>query len=102
MQTLVGSSLIQIGQGLEKQENQAPQKLSAALDQFFSEQQYEDKNIKEAKKILGDLSNEFSEEQLKDIVTEVQYLTESWLDNFEREVFKGLTLKELLHEKGAP
>lgn len=71
-----------------------------SLDELFPEQQYDEKNIKKAKEILGDLENEFTDIQLRSIVAEIQYLAESWLDNYEREIFDGLTLKELLHEKG--
>ncbi|KKP87931.1 MAG: hypothetical protein UR93_C0027G0008, partial [Berkelbacteria bacterium GW2011_GWA2_35_9] len=39
--------------------------------------------------------------ELNDVITEVEYLTESWLDEYERNIFDGLTLQELLHEKGA-
>ncbi len=56
-----------------------------------------------AKELDGDkkeIAQEVSPEQLKNIITEVQFLTESWLDEFERQIFKGLTLQELLHEKG--
>lgn len=71
-----------------------------SLDALFPEQQYDEKDVQKAKEILGNLYKEFSPEQLKDTVTEIQYLCESWLDEFERETFDGLTLKELLHEKG--
>lgn len=74
--------------------------LKQSLDDLFPEQQYDEKDIQRAKEILGGLANEFTAEQLKDTVTEIQYLAESWLDGFERKIFKGLTLKELLHEKG--
>ena len=70
------------------------------MDELFPEQERYDKDIKLAKQALRDLAWELSPEQLKDIVTEVQFLCESWLDDFERTVFDGLTLKEMLHEKG--
>lgn len=71
-----------------------------SIQDLFPEQEYEEKSIQLAKKSLGVLSTEFSPEQLKTVITEVQFLTESWLDEFERRIFKGLTLQELLHEKG--
>ncbi len=71
------------------------------LDQLFPEQEHEEKELKQAKDALGLLSFGFSDTELKTIVMEVEYLTEAWLDEFERKTFKGLTLKELLHEKGA-
>lgn len=71
-----------------------------SLDELFPEQKYEERNVKDAKEILGELANEFTPQQLKDSIVEIKYLTECWLDEFEREVFKGKTLRELLHEKG--
>ncbi len=71
-----------------------------SLDDLFPEQQYEERNIQRAKDILGDLSDKFTSEELKVAVTEIQFLAQSWLDDFEREIFGGLTLQELLHEKG--
>ena len=74
-------------------------KTKTSLDDFFPEQRY-DKKIQKAKEILGPLCNAFTSDQLTDIVTEIQYLCESWLDDYERNVFDGKTLKELLHERG--
>jgi len=71
------------------------------LDQLFPEQEHEEKELKQAKDVLGLLAFEFSDTEIKTIVMEVEYLTDTWLDEFERKTFKGLTLKELLHEKGA-
>lgn len=70
------------------------------LDELFPEQVYEEKQIKRVKGILGPLAVGYNEDQLRDVVAETQYLVASWLDDFERELFEGLTLKELLHEKG--
>lgn len=71
-----------------------------SLDEMFPEQTYEEKEIKRAKAALGSLVDELTPEQLKGKVQELQYLANSWLDDFEREIFNGLTLQELLHEKG--
>lgn len=79
---------------------EVPQYITQSLNVLFPEQQYDEKRIQKAKEILGDLAYEFTDEQLQDVVAEIQYLTESWLDDFERKIFKGLTLKELLHDKG--
>lgn len=70
-----------------------------SLDTLFPEQQREERNIKQTKEILGNLADEFSLDQLKIVITEVEYLAESWLDDFERIAFKGQTLQELLHER---
>lgn len=87
-------------------ENETSVKLSQSsdfkksLDSLFPEQQYDEKNIQKAKEILGKIAENMNAEQLKDAVIEIQFLAESWLDDFERSIFKGLTLQELLHEKG--
>lgn len=70
-----------------------------SLDTLFPEQQY-DKNVQKARDILGSTADEFTPEQLKDLVLEIQFLADSWLDDFERRLFNGSTLTELLHEKG--
>ena len=74
--------------------------LKKSLDDLFPEQRYEEKNIQQAKQILGPIIDSSNIEQLKETITKIQYLAESWLDDFERSIFKGLTLQELLHEKG--
>lgn len=76
------------------------QSFAESLNELFPEQEHYDKDIKRAKEMLKTIAWDLTPEQLKDIVTEVQYLCESWLDDFERSIFKGQTLKELLHEKG--
>lgn len=84
----------------QKQRNEIPKTIKDSLDTLFPEQRYEEKNLQKAKDILGVVANEFTADQLKSIITEIQYLVDSWLDDYERNVFDGLTLKELLHEKG--
>lgn len=74
--------------------------LKQSLDELFPEQQYDEKNIQKAKEILGKIANELTPDELQDTVIEMQFLASSWLDDFERKIYKGLTLRELLHEKG--
>ena len=76
------------------------QSINESLGNLFPEQKYDEKNIQKTKEMLGKTVNQFSLEQLNDVVAEVQYLTDSWLDDFERKTFGGVTLQELLHEKG--
>ena len=71
------------------------------LRSYFSQLDSEDKEVTEARKILGDLADELTADELKEIVTEVKYLTTCWLDEFEKSIFKGKTVAEILHEKGA-
>lgn len=75
--------------------------VSSVLDKLFPEQQHEEKIVQKTKDILGEVSNELSPEELKCTIAETQFLAEAWLDDFERKIFNGLTLKELLHEKGS-
>jgi hypothetical protein len=75
--------------------------ISQSLEAIFPEQKQADKRIKLTKEALGSLAAQYNETELSDVITEVEYLTESWLDEYERKIFDGLTLQELLHEKGA-
>lgn len=74
--------------------------LRQSLDELFPEQKFEDKDIQKAKEILGPIASEFTPEQLRGSIIEIHLLAQSWLDDLERDIFKGLTLKEVLHEKG--
>jgi len=58
----------------------------------------EDVDIEEAREILGDTAKQLTDEQLKDICVEIQYLVETWLDDYERSIFGDKTLRELLGE----
>lgn len=76
------------------------QPTSKSIQELFPEQEYDEKNIQKAKEILGDLARNFTSIEIRDLVAQVEYLAETWLDEFERDVFKGKTLNELLHERG--
>lgn len=70
---------------------------AALLSQIFPEQNREDKTIKHARAILGELLEKFTTDELQETIILLQYLTESWLDMYERELFDGMTLNELLN-----
>ncbi|MEP7167419.1 MAG: hypothetical protein ABI758_05570 [Candidatus Woesebacteria bacterium] len=70
------------------------------FDELFPEQEIQGKDVQRTKEILGTLAKEFSEDEVQDIVSQIQCLTESWMDEFEREIFDERTLNQLLHEKG--
>lgn len=55
--------------------------------------------LHKAREILDKLANEYSDDELWKIVTEIQFLTDCWLNEFEREIFDGKTLTELLTEE---
>ena len=74
--------------------------ITESLDVMFPEQKKQDKDVLKARELLGELSKQFTEVELKEVITDVDFIVESWLDDFERELFKGKTMQELLHEKG--
>lgn len=51
--------------------------------------------LEEARKILGKTAEGMTDEQLQDQLVKIQYLAESWLDDYERSIFDGKTLSEL-------
>jgi CDP-glycerol glycerophosphotransferase (TagB/SpsB family) len=74
--------------------------LIESLDVLFPEQKREEKKLRTLKEVLGSVSDGMSEEQIHQLACKIQFLVESWLDDYERKIFKGSTLNELLHEKG--
>lgn len=74
--------------------------IAKSLNVLFPEQEVEGRYIKEVKNTLGEISSTLSNEELKSVIAEIQFLVDTWLDDFERKIFKGQTLRELLHEKG--
>ncbi|MCL4415908.1 MAG: hypothetical protein M1365_04300 [Actinobacteria bacterium] len=67
------------------------------LNQLFNEHDKQQKEILEAREILGDSAKDLTDSQVFDLVNEVQYLVDSWLEEYERKVFDGKTLDELLN-----
>lgn len=55
-----------------------------------------EKELAEAREILGDKAKDLTEEQLRDQVASIKYLTETWMDEYERSIFEGKTLNEKL------
>ncbi len=76
--------------------------IEQSLQRLSVLQEQSDKKIELAHSILGELANQFTDEELRDVVTQIQHLAESWLDDFEKSIFDGLTLQELLHERRHP
>lgn len=56
----------------------------------------EQEDIDEAREILGETVKDLTDDELKDQVVMVSYLIETWVDEFERTIFNGKTLNELL------
>lgn len=72
--------------------------LERALSTLIPNKTEEDK-VNRMRKHLGDMSKLFSDAQVETIMTEFQFLIDSWLDEYEKDVFSGMTLKEVLNEK---
>jgi hypothetical protein len=56
-------------------------------------------DLEVARNELGSLAEELSDQELQETVAEIHYLAESWLDDFERNIFAGKTLREFLESK---
>lgn len=68
-----------------------------ALNTIFPQQSEENK-ISRTRRMLGETAQTLTDGQIETIVIEFQFLIDSWLDEFERHVFNGMTLKEVLNE----
>lgn len=66
------------------------------INQHFHEQNEEQKTVQEARDILGESAENLTDSQVQDLVNEVQYLVDTWIEEYEQKVFDGKTLKELL------
>jgi hypothetical protein len=51
--------------------------------------------IEKARVILGNIAKDMTDDQLKDACVEIQYLIETWLDEFERSIFDLLQIVNL-------
>ena len=69
------------------------------INELFIEKNVQEKSIQEAREILDISENEYSDRQVLDLVNEVQFLVESWLDEFERKTYDGKNLDELIGSK---
>ncbi len=55
-----------------------------------------EKDLAEAREILGEQAKDMTEEELREQVASMKYLGEAWLDEFEKKIFNGKTLQEKL------
>ncbi len=73
-----------------------PQKsLEVGLNALIPTHEEENK-LQKARRVLGGISLEVTDEQLEIFISGIQFLLDSWLDDFEKEMFNGLTLKQIL------
>lgn len=75
-----------------------PESITALLNALFPEQKQEEKELRQVKVILGDLSRMLTIDEIHTMISEIQYLVTVWLDAYEEDLFKGKTLKEVLNE----
>ena len=73
-----------------------PQGTYDKLNQFFSDQNQEQRDIVEARQILGDSAIDLTDGQVQGLVNEVQFLVDSWLDEYEKREFDGKSLDEVI------
>ena len=66
------------------------------LNNLFSEQDKQKNSILEAREILGESASALTDDQVYDLVSEIQYLADTWLEEYERTIFDGKTLDETL------
>lgn len=66
------------------------------IHSHFVEQDADEKNITFVRDILGSEAECMSDNEIYAYITEIQYLAEQWLDEFESTIFAGTTLRELL------
>ena len=76
----------------------APQVSLNSLIQNVLPENYDDPNITRTRRHLGKVAEMLSDEQLLCIISEFQFLINSWLDEYEKGMFSGKTLREVLNE----
>jgi S-adenosylmethionine:tRNA-ribosyltransferase-isomerase (queuine synthetase) len=72
--------------------------IESALNSIFPSKKEENK-LQRARRILGEVALKLSDEQIEVFATEIQYLLDTWLDDYEKQVFDNKTLKQLLMEE---
>ncbi|HUD20716.1 MAG TPA: hypothetical protein VMQ44_01445 [Candidatus Saccharimonadales bacterium] len=71
--------------------------MDAALHSIFPGPAEENK-LQRARRILGEVATDVPDEELEIFLTNFQCLIDSWFDFYEKQVFNGLTLKQVLRE----
>ncbi len=54
--------------------------------------------IEEARKILGKTAKDLSDDQIRDVIANFDFLASSWLNDYEKKIFNGKTLAEMFPE----
>ena len=71
--------------------------LDAALGHIFPDKR-EETALQLARRIMGDEIKDLSDEEVGTHLTQFHFLLQSWLDEFEREIFADKTLQQILKE----
>ena len=66
------------------------------LNEHLNTQDKQQKTVEKARQLLGKDGNSLTDEESYNLYTEIKFLTDSWVEEFERGVFNGKSLKELL------
>lgn len=67
------------------------------LSQIFPTKRDEN-NLQRARRMLGDIAIDLSDQELEPFLTQFEGLLDSWLDEFEKKIFDNKTLIQLLKE----
>lgn len=59
----------------------------------------EENKVQKARAMLGEIAKDVPDEEISVYITQFQYLLDSWLDIYEKQIFSNLTLQELLREE---
>ena len=73
----------------------APKSFETTLQVLFPDAQEENK-LQKARRVLGESVNQIPDEQLEVFLTEMEYLLNGWFDYYEKQLFNGMTLKQVL------
>lgn len=70
--------------------------LEEAIKSVIPDQSEENKVLR-TRKHLGKIAENLSDAHVETIISEFQFLIDTWMDEYEKEVFSGQTLKEVLN-----
>lgn len=92
--TLQTNVLIDSDRNNKRNFNSYPQQ-NSPLDVLFPTQ-LEDAKIAKARKTIGTTNTAFTDDQVKSMMTDFQFLIDTWMDEYEKNIFNGMTLENLL------
>lgn len=71
--------------------------IEKSLESIFPED-YQQTKINKARHVLGSLAEGYTDPQIETMLTDFEYLASCWLDLFEKKIFSGKTLREVMGE----